>query len=86
MSTLQNRFLTKVQQQLNAIETIRGDLTAEPGISVPGAVVVVGAQSAGKSSTQHIDSIIVTACSVNVMQCNDPSEKTPSNFAFFSHG
>ena len=48
MSTLQNRFLTKVQQQLNAIETIRGDLTAE-GISVPG-VVVVGAQSAGKSS------------------------------------
>ena len=45
---LQNRFLTKVQKQLDAVETIRGDLTAE-GISVPG-VVVVGAQSAGKSS------------------------------------
>ena len=47
-STLQDRFLTQVQKQLDVIEVIREDLTAE-GISVPG-VVVVGAQSAGKSS------------------------------------
>ena len=45
---MQNPFLTKVRKHLDAIEAIRGDLTAE-GISVPG-VVVVGAQSAGKSS------------------------------------
>ena len=37
-----------VQKQLDAIESIREDLNAE-GLSVPG-VVVVGAQSAGKSS------------------------------------
>ena len=47
--TLQDRFITsKAQKQLDVIEAIRGDLAIE-GISVPG-VVVVGAQSAGKSS------------------------------------
>ena len=40
--TLQDHFGRKVQKQLDAIESIREDLTAE-GISVPG-VVVVGAQ------------------------------------------
>ena len=46
--TLQDQFSSKNQKQLDAIESIRADLTTE-GISVPG-VVVVGAQSAGKSS------------------------------------
>ena len=56
-STLQEQFNRKVQKQLDAIESIREDLTAE-GISVPG-VVVVGAQSAGKSSVLEAS---LTAC------------------------
>ncbi len=46
--TLQDKFAVSVQRSLDAIESVREDLTSE-GISVPG-VVVVGAQSAGKSS------------------------------------
>ena len=81
MQEFNEEFDSRLRPKLEALEQVRGDLNKE-GISVPG-IVVVGAQSAGKSSVMEYLSDLnfpraentCTRCPTIVSLTSDPTAK-----------